>query len=435
MHTRFNKLLFSIILLIFSAAVQAANVDVLGVRMWQAPDNTRLVFDLSAPVNHKLFTLNNPARIVLDLENASLQDRLPTLAGAEQLLRKIRTGKRSGDDLRIVLDMKDTVRPKSFLLKPNDTYGHRLVIDLFHQGKKVTKPKAVISSKAPEPNRDIVVAIDAGHGGEDPGARGARGTREKDVVLAVAKKLQAMVNKEPGMRAVLTRRGDYFLSLRKRIDIARKNRADMFISIHADAFHNPKARGSSVYALSKRGASSEAAKWLANSENQSDLVGGVSLDDKDDLLASVLLDLSQTATIEASLDIGSSILGGLKQIGKVHKKRVQQAGFVVLKSPDIPSVLVETAFISNPTEEKRLRSASYQRKMARAMMRGIRNYFTKFPPEGTQLARQHTIKRGDTLSQIAARYQVSLQKLKNVNRIRGDQLKIGRTLTIPFTGS
>jgi N-acetylmuramoyl-L-alanine amidase len=329
--------------------------------------------------------------------------------------------------------MKARVRPKSFLLKPNNAYGHRLVIDLFHQGKKSTQSK--VERQVARGQRDVVVAIDAGHGGEDPGAKGHRGTREKDIVLAIARKLEKLVNAEPGMRAVMIRDGDYYLSLRKRIKKARKQRADLFISIHADAFHNPKARGSSVYVLSKRGASSEAAKWLANSENQADLIGGVSLDDKDDLLASVLLDLSQTATIEASLDVGSSILGGLKQIGKVHKHRVQQAGFVVLKSPDIPSVLVETAFISNPTEEKRLRTSSYQRKMARAMMRGIRNYFNRYPPEGTQLARRHTIQRGDTLSEIAARYQVTLDHLRKVNSLTGDRLTVGSTIKIPLIDS
>ena len=433
MKNKLFSLLITLAAYLFSGHVLAAQVDVLGVRMWQAPDNPRLVFDLSGPVEHQVFTLEKPDRIVLDLKHAQLSHALPQLAGAEGFLKGIRTGEHGKDNLRIVLDMQQHVRPKSFLLKPNNAYGNRLVIDLYHQSSDATsKSKPKVERQLTRGQRDIVIAIDAGHGGEDPGAHGHRGTREKDVVLAIARRLEQLVKEEPGMRPVMIRNGDYYISLRKRIKKAREYRADLFISIHADAFHNPKARGSSVYALSKRGASSEAAKWLANSENEADLIGGVSLDDKDDLLASVLLDLSQTATIEASLDIGNDILGGLKQISKVHKSRVQQAGFVVLKSPDIPSVLVETAFISNPAEERKLLSASYQQKMARAMMRGIRTYFTRYPPEGTLLAHSHKIQRGETLSEIADRYQVSLDNLRKVNGLDSDMLKVGSVLRIPL---
>jgi N-acetylmuramoyl-L-alanine amidase len=424
------RLLIALIATFFSVQVLAAQVDVLGVRMWQAPDSTRLVFDLSAPVEHQLFTLENPDRIVLDLKHAELSHPLPQLDGAKSLLKGIRSGEHGKNNLRIVLDMLQHARPKSFLLKPNNAYGNRLVIDLYHKDKVASKPK--VEKQLTRGQRDIVIAIDAGHGGEDPGAHGHRGTREKDVVLAIARRLETLVRNEPGMRPVMIRNGDYYISLRKRIQKAREHRADMFISIHADAFRNPKAHGSSVYALSKRGASSEAAKWLANSENEADLIGGVSLDDKDDLLASVLLDLSQTATIEASLDIGTDILSGLKRIGKVHKSRVQQAGFVVLKSPDIPSVLVETAFISNPTEERKLLTSRFQNKMAHAMMRGIRNYFTRYPPEGTLLAHSHKIERGETLSEIADRYQVSLDNLRKVNGLDSDRLKAGSIIRIPL---
>lgn len=283
--------------------------------------------------------------------------------------------------------------------------------------------------------RDVVIAIDAGHGGEDPGARGHRGTREKTVVLAIARRFKALVEKEPGMRPVMIRDGDYYISLRGRIKKARQKRADIFISIHADAFHNKKARGSSVYTLSPRGATSEAARWLAESENKADLIGGVSLDDKDDLLASVLLDLSQTASLEASLDVADHILGGLKRVGKVHKRRVQSASFMVLKSPDIPSVLVETAFISNPEEERKLRSKSYQQKLAQALMQGVRKYFHRFPPPGTHLARRHVIKTGDTLSAIAEQYQVPVHRLRNVNQLESDHVKVGEVLQIPVQTS
>lgn len=238
------------------------------------------------------------------------------------------------------------------------------------------------------------------------------------------------------MRPVMIRKGDYYIGLRQRINKARRQGADMFISIHADAFRDRRAHGSSVFVLSRRGASSEMARWLAQKENAADLAGGVSLDDKDDVLAEVLLDLSQTATIEASVDVADNILGEMKRLGKTHKSTVQQAGFMVLKSPDIPSVLVETAFISNPTEEKRLRSASHQDKLARALLKGIRNYFASHPPPGTHMAaREHVIKRGDTLGHIARRYQVSLNSLRGFNALKSDTLRVGERLRIPPSGS
>jgi N-acetylmuramoyl-L-alanine amidase len=282
--------------------------------------------------------------------------------------------------------------------------------------------------------RDIIVAIDAGHGGEDPGAIGPNGTREKDVVLAIARRLQVMVDQEPGMRAGMIRSGDYYVSLGNRIRKAREQRADLFISIHADAFRDQRARGASVYTLSQRGASSEYARLLADKENASDLVGGVSLDDKDNLLASVLLDLSQTATIEASNDAAGRVLGGLRGVGQVHKVRVEQAGFRVLKAPDVPSMLVETAFISNPAEERKLRSSSHQNELAKAVMSGIRAYFEHNPPPGTRLARngrEHIISQGETLVGIARNYRVNLQNLRDVNGLRSDAVRVGDVLRIP----
>jgi len=424
-----------VLLIVCSAAALAEEVQVGRVRMWQAPEHTRLVFDVSGPVEHTLFRLANPERVVIDMRNARLVPADGDLSLENSFLKGMRSAPRNGDDLRVVLDLKRQLQPKSFLLKPNREYGHRLVIDLYDPGAEqstVKDPSGPLAD-APQPPRDVVIAIDAGHGGEDPGARGRRGTREKDVVLQIARHLADLVRQEKGMQPVLIRDGDYYLGLRKRMEKARSHKADLLISIHADAFRDARAKGASVYVLSRSGATNEAARWLAESENASDLVGGVSLDDKDDLLAKVLLDLSQTGTIEASLDVGSDVLVSLKQVVEAHKHRVQQAGFVVLKSPDIPSILVETAFISNPHEERKLRDPRHQQRMAKAMMAGIRSYFARHAPPGTLLAehREHVIARGDTLSEIAEQYQVSLASLRAANGIEGDQLKVGQVLRIP----
>jgi len=283
--------------------------------------------------------------------------------------------------------------------------------------------------------RDIIIAIDAGHGGEDPGATGPRGTHEKDVVLAIAKDLRNLVKNERGMRPVMIRKGDYFVGLRERRKKARELKADLFVSIHADAFRNGRARGASVYALSQGSATSEAAKWLAQNENNSDLIGGVSLDDKDDLLGSVLLDLSRNASIAASLDVGSDVLQNLRTVGRIHKNRVEQAGFAVLKAPDIPSILVETGYISNRHEELQLRSKRHQKKLAKAILKGIKRYFDHSAPPGTLLAmadHKHVIRRGETLSGIAEHYQVSQKLLRTTNQLASNEtLRIGQTLLIP----
>ncbi len=310
-----------------------------------------------------------------------------------------------------------------------------MVVDLYDKGDAREELKESIKRAAPrDPSklRDLIIAIDAGHGGEDPGTIGRKGTREKDVVLAIAKELNNLIKRERGMRPVMVRRGDYYVGLRKRTKIAREQRADLLVSIHADSFKDPRVRGSSVYVLSQNGASSEASRWLAEQENAADLVGGVSLDDKDDLLASVLLDLSQTATLSASTDVGTSVLKELGVFGKTHKRRVQRAGFMVLKSPDIPSILVETAYLSNPKEEKRLRTRAHQRKLAKAMAAGVRSYFARNAPRGTRLAaRSHVIARGDTLAAIAGLYGVSLRDLRKVNTIKGSDIRVGQTLQIP----
>ena len=416
----------------------AGALQVQSARLWAAPDSTRVVFDVSGPVEHRLFTLKNPNRLVIDLSNAVIDDKLKQTLTSGGIVKKLRSGPRNKKDLRLVLDLNSPVKPRSFVLKPNEQYGHRLVIDLFSAGAAgKSVPKKVQASK-PKQFRDLVIAIDAGHGGEDSGARGKKGTREKDAVLAIAKRLAALVKKEPGMKPVLIRDGDYYVGLRKRIEKARKHRADLFISIHADAFRDRRVQGSSVYVISRRGASSEMARWLAKRENAADLVGGVSLDDKDDLLAEVLLDLAQSATLEVSNQVADNVLSEMKRIGKTHKKHVQHAGFVVLKSPDIPSLLVETAFISNPSEEKRLKSSKHQQRVARAIMNGVRSYFTANPPVGTRLAkadaRKHVIRRGDTLSHIAKRYGVSMTTLRTRNQLRNDRLLVGKVLEIPSPG-
>ena len=302
----------------------------------------------------------------------------------------------------------------------------------------------------PVPNgkRDIVVAIDAGHGGEDPGASGSRGQHEKDIVLQIAKELQRQINSEKGFRAELTRTGDYFIPLRKRTEIARKKGADLFISIHADAAPSRAAFGASVFALSDRGATSETARWLADTENRSDLIGGagnVSLDDKDRMLAGVLLDLSMTATLSSSLNVGQKVLGNMGRITSLHKQRVEQAGFMVLKSPDIPSILVETGFISNNNEAAKLATASHQQALARSIHTGVRQYFQQNPPPGTYIAwlrdtgkiaagpREHTVRPGETLAMLAVRYQVSVTSLRSTNSLKTDELKVGQRLDIPAT--
>ena len=429
------RIIAALILSTVACTCLAGQAAVQNVRMWPAPDRTRIVFDVNGPLEHTLFVLNNPARVVVDLRDTALTKNIDRPAKADKLLERIRHASRNHRDLRVVFDLRKPVRPRSFLLKPNKKYGYRLVVDLYDRGDPGKTLKETIKRAAPRnPGRlrDLIIAIDAGHGGEDPGTIGRKGTREKDVVLAIARELSKQIKNEPGMRPVMVRRGDYYVGLRRRMKIARESRADLFVSIHADSFKDPRVRGSSVYVLSRNGASSEAARWLAEQENAADLVGGVSLDDKDDLLASVLLDLSQTATLSASTDVGTNVLKQLGTYGKTHKRRVQRAGFMVLKSPDIPSILVETAFLSNPSEEKRLRNRGQQRKLAQAMVAGVRGYFRYNAPPGTRLAkRSHVIARGDTLVAIAGLYGVSLTDLRKVNAIKGSDIKIGRVLQIP----
>lgn len=420
---------------VFSVPVLADQGRVLGARLWQGPEGTRLVFDVSRELNHNVFTLQNPDRVVIDLKDTRLATELNHVNVGGSAIKAIRAGLRGAKDLRIVLDVGGKVSPTTMLLKPNREYGYRVVVDLNGSARAAPPPPRIVK-QAPADKRDIVIAVDAGHGGEDSGARGKRGTLEKHVVLQIARRLADYINNQRGMRAVLIRDGDYYIGLRKRMNKARQAQADLFVSIHADAFRDPRAQGSSVFTLSARGASSEAARWLADRENASDLVGGVTLDDKDGMLASVLLDLAQTASNDASARVANYVLYGLKRVGHVHSSAVQQAGFAVLKSPDVPSILVETAFISNPGEEAKLRNPKHQDAVARAVFDGIKTYFERFPPAGTLMAvsRRHIIGRGETLSEIAKRYQVSIDQLRLVNKIDGDSIFQGQVLRIPGEG-
>ncbi len=387
---------FALLAFVAGASGNLVAAEIRAVRVASTETGARVILDLSAPAKHKAFQLDTPRRVVLDLSKSSLQSKLPQTEG---VITAMRSGKLPHSGLRLVFEVSGPVTIQTSAAMPSGDAGHRLILDI--AGPTVSSvaktvavtpsapavPVAIRPAHAPsDSGRDIVIAIDAGHGGVDPGASGKRGTREKNVVLEIAKALAARINAEPGMKAVLTRDGDYFISLKERTLRARRAKADLFVSIHADAIANPDVSGSSVYVLSDRGASSEAARWLAERENAADLKGGIKLDDKDAVLANVLLDLSQTASISASMVAAENVLKSLDLIGVVRKPRVQQAGFVVLKSPDIPSMLVETAFISNREDERRLSLAAHRAKLANAIFSGIEQYFQGNAPDGTRLA-------------------------------------------------
>ncbi|MDC0572367.1 N-acetylmuramoyl-L-alanine amidase [Luminiphilus sp.] len=417
---------------------QAMAAEVSAVRLWRAPDHTRVVLDVSEQVSFTRLKLENPERFVVDLKNSRLTSSLAVLPLEGTPISQLRSGIREGTDLRLVVDLKSKVKTSVFLLPPNEVNGYRVVIDLFDPPSSQSDPKPVLSVDSLDARRDIIVAIDAGHGGEDPGASGPGKLREKTVVLQIARRLEQQLSGVPGFKPVLIRSGDYYVSLKSRRNKARELQADLLVSIHADAFRQTSAHGASVYALSTRGATSTAAKYLADNENAADLVGGVEVAEMDPVLASVLTDLSMTGTLDTSLNLGALILEQIGGVARLHKKQVEQAGFAVLKSPDVPSLLIETGFISNPTESERLSTPAYQDKMARAIRRGIQSWFARQPPPGTLLAwqreqggREVTVAPGDTLSEIAQQHSVSVASIKTTNGLNRDVIFVGQTLLIP----
>ena len=428
--------LFGLIWLFCSCACLQA-VELTNLRSRTDDNQTRVVFDLSAAVKYKVFTLAGPDRLVVDLQQTAAKPGLRLVN--DDVIRSMRLGKRNQSGLRVVFDLNRPVKLKSFLIAPDGQSGHRLVVDLQFDEKVNTKVSAAARGLRAQPQRPVLVVIDPGHGGKDPGAMGHNGVREKDVVLAIGTELAKLINQQPGMRALLTRSDDRIIKLSKRRQIAREHQADLFLSIHANSFSSSRVKGSAVYALSEKGASSAAAQALADKENAADLIGGIDLSDKDDLVKSVLLDLSQNATQQSSLQLADRVLQGLGGVNRIHKKEVQTAGFVVLKSPSVPSVLVETAFISNPGEEKLLGSLSGQRKLAKAIFRGVEAFVQqdmslRLANVGVNLGadhRTHLVRRGDTLSALAQRYGVGLGRLRAENSIRGDRLLVGKELRIP----
>jgi len=414
-HTQIYRLLGLALLCLQLADSQAA-INVSATRIWPAQEYTRLTLESAQAIRHTLFSVDNPDRLVIDLQDVELGEALKQLndktVSDDPYIKSVRVGQFKPGVVRLVLDLKTPIKPQLFDLTPVGEYGYRLVLDIYPAAShdplmallSQEKPAAIMPDKPAESTplpalltsptlqnfpelraRTLIIAIDAGHGGEDPGAQGSRGSHEKDVTLAIARRLCAMVDDTPNMHGVLIRDGDYFIPLGGRVVKARKAKADLFVSIHADAFIRPDAHGSSVFALSEHGATSTAARWLAKKENEADLIGGVNIAVKDPYLARTLLDLSQTATISDSLRLAKHVLGDLNNINELHSGHVEQAGFAVLKSPDIPSILVETAFISNPEEETRLNDESYQNKLANAILTGIKQYFAQNPA----LSRQH----------------------------------------------
>ena len=453
------RLLLLLFLACLSSFTYAAKIE--NIRIWPAPDNTRLVLDTSAAVTFDEITLTNPHRLVIDIDRSLLSTSLAKLDFTNSPIRSIRSSQRSDNKLRLVLDLAYKTSHKIFTLPPNASYGDRLVVDLSNYQQAPPTPKKGVVIKPSQPQtttlsslalldsqRDILVAIDAGHGGEDPGALGpkfgGKKLREKHVVLGIAKELQSLIKNEPGFEPLLTRSGDYYISLRGRTKKARKANADLFISIHADAFKNSKAKGASVWILSSRGASSEMGRLLAQKENDADLIGGIggiSLEDKEDDVAMTLLDMSMNYSQTTGQRVAQEVLGNIGKIAKLHKTHVERAGFVVLKSPDVPSILVETGFISNPDEAAKLRTKQYQKKMANAIFKGLKNYFYSYPVANTYIAsvveakrklRSYKVVFGDTLSGIAQRFSTSVKRLQTANKMTSKSvLLVGKTLIIP----
>lgn len=415
----------------------SANNRINGVRVWPSPDSTRIVFDLSKAPDYSYFSLQGPTRLVLDFEKTSDNIDLSQISNTSKIIKRIRQSKaKNKGSLRVVLELSKAIKPVIFPLKPTSPYGNRLVIDLIDESLRQTvlPPKLTGS-------RDVLIAIDAGHGGEDPGSIGAKGTYEKKVTLGIANRLAKLIDAEPGMKSVRIRTSDYYVKLNRRTEIARKRKADFFISIHADAFSTAQPKGASVWVLSLGRANTEIGKWIERREKHSELLGGAGQvlknTNNERYLAHALLDMSMEHSMSTGYDIALEAVKELKKVTKMHKKVPQSASLAVLKSPDIPSLLVETGFISNHKEEQLLNSPNHQAKLAKALYRSIFNYFRRNPPEDSYLAKhrvlRHKVKSGESLSALAKRYQISLVRLKSYNNLSKDVVQIGQVLEIPST--
>lgn len=407
-----------------------------GVRVWPAPEHTRVVFDLSAQPDYSYFTLKNPDRLVIDIKNSDVAVSLSDKALKDNrisLIRKSQPKAKNGS--RLVLELSTDYKLSLFPLSPAGQYGDRLVVDLYDKEQKPSKQVHVASN---DQQRDVIIGIDAGHGGEDPGSIGAKGTYEKHVTLAIAKKLQQLIDSEPGMKAVMTRSGDYYVNLDKRTQIARREQVDFLVSIHADAFRTAQPSGSSVWVVSDTRVENELARWLVNREKNSELLGGgggVIKNTDDDNLAFMLADMNKDHSLDVSITVAGDVINQLKKVTKLHKKTRQHASFAVLKATDIPSILVETGFISNHQEEKNLTNKQHQRRLARAIFTGVRGYFIDHPPKDSYLAsvavKQHKVSPGESLSVLAQRYNVSVGKIKSANNLSSNVVRVGQLLKIP----
>ena len=426
--------------LLFTSAA-AAGTTVENIRIWSENNKTRVVLDLSRPVKHNIFTLRGPDRVVIDLKDSRLAKALTEMPRGAGAVREIRSAIRADGQLRVVLDLNTAARSRSFTAGPNAAYGDRLVVDLQQAGDAAPVKRA---SEEYRPGRDIVVAIDAGHGGRDPGTLG-RDAHEKDIVLSISRELARRIDAEPGMRAVMVRNGDVFVGLKERVTLAQNHDADLFVSVHADGFGDKRAAGASVFALNLDRANREAKAALSRRNRQEVKVGNVSLNDKDPVLASVLYDLSQSAAMSASVEVGTHVAKAMSRVAKMHSMKVREKSLAVLTSAEMPSILVETGFLTNPSEEKRLRDKGYQERLANAVLAGIRSYYYTNPPPDTQIAMdlkrrptkqvRHVVARGDTVSEIAERYNVSTADIRRANKLSSDKIRVGQTLSIPvFAG-
>ena len=426
----------ALLLLLTSAAFAGSTVE--NVRIWSESNKTRVVLDLSQSVQHSIFTLRGPDRLVIDLKDSRLAKTLTSMPTGTGAVRSIRSAIRADGQLRVVLDLNTAVRSRTFTAGPNATYGDRLVIDLQRAGSLAPVKTA---SEEYRPGRDIVIAVDAGHGGHDPGSSGRR-AKEKDIVLSVSKELAKRINAEPGMRAVLIRDRDVFIDLKDRVKIAQRHDADLFISVHADGFRDTRANGASVFALNLDRADRVARETLSRRDKETVKVGDVVLNDKDPVLASVLYDLSQNAAMSASNEVGTRVSRQLSRVAKMHSLKVREKSLAVLTSAEVPSILVETGFITNPGEEKKLRDRAYQGRLANAILAGVRDYFYTNPPPDTQIAMdlkrqpakqvRYVVARGDTVSEIAERYNVRAADIRRANKLSSDKIRVGQTLSIPI---